>query len=81
MVPSLVGTVQFAENSNETEIFLIGAVEKLSQAIDLADKINLTVVQADTKAEKPFPDLNLAAWSCSTCICTQPNVENVEDEF
>jgi dihydrofolate reductase len=46
----------------EEEIFIIGGAEIYNQSIDFADKLELTRVHANYKADAYFPEINLDLW-------------------
>jgi dihydrofolate reductase len=53
---SLNDAITFAKTKDDSEIFIIGGASIYKQAIDIADKLYLTVVHADFHADTYFPD-------------------------
>lgn len=62
VVNSLDSAIQLAKDNQETEAFIIGGGEIFRQSINIADKIYLTTVHAQVKADVYFPELNLDQW-------------------
>jgi dihydrofolate reductase len=63
---SLDEAIQLAEKAGESELFIIGGGEVFSQAIDRADKIYLTSVHTDVKADVFFPWVDPSAWEMTS---------------
>lgn len=53
---SLEEAIEFAKENQENEVFIIGGGEIYSQAINLADKLYLTLVEGNFEADTYFPD-------------------------
>lgn len=53
---SLKQAVELAKQKDQQEIFIIGGGQIYSQAIDIADKLYLTVIKGDYSADTFFPD-------------------------
>jgi len=53
---SLEGAINLAKEKNQAEIFVIGGGQIFEQAISLANKLYLTVVEGDFDADTFFPD-------------------------
>jgi len=53
---SLEGAIEVAKVRDEKEIFIIGGGEIFKQAIDLSDKIYLTLLEKDFDGDTFFPD-------------------------
>jgi dihydrofolate reductase len=51
-----------AISNNDSEIFVIGGAELFSLALPIADRIYLTVVQADIEGDTYMPEMDLSAW-------------------
>jgi dihydrofolate reductase len=62
IVNSLEDAIMFAEENGDNEVFIIGGGEIFAQAIDIADKIYLTRVLIDAKADVFFPNFDESAW-------------------
>ena len=56
---SLKEALEEANKGGVEEVFIIGGGQVYSQAINLADKLYLTLVKAKLKADVFFPDFNL----------------------
>jgi dihydrofolate reductase len=63
VVHSLEEALKLADANNESEAFVIGGGEIFTQAVDLADKIYLTRVQASVSADVYFPEIDPEIWS------------------
>lgn len=48
--------------ANDDEIFFIGGAELYRQALELADRIYLTEIQADFEGDAWFPEFDRALW-------------------
>ena len=62
-----IGNVEFSQNHNsenkELEIFVIGGGQIYKQALPLADKLYLTVVDVEIKdADTFFPEIDFSQW-------------------
>ncbi|PIP93072.1 MAG: hypothetical protein COW00_19130 [Bdellovibrio sp. CG12_big_fil_rev_8_21_14_0_65_39_13] len=55
--------IDYAKERGETELFIIGGAQIYSQALPLADKIYLSRVDYDGKADAYFPEINNNEWS------------------
>jgi dihydrofolate reductase len=62
IVHSLHEATDLAEGRGETEVFICGGAEIYAEAIDLADIIYLTVVEADLEADVFFPEFDWRDW-------------------
>jgi len=59
---SLEEAINLFKNSNE-EIFIIGGAEIYKQAMEFADKLYITQIEAENKnADAFFPEINLNKW-------------------
>ena len=65
VVHSLQQAIDYARQTRETELFIIGGGEIFRQAIDLADKIYLTTVHVDVRADVSFPTIDSHHWQVS----------------
>jgi dihydrofolate reductase len=63
---SLDEAIQLAEKAGESELFIIGGGEVFSQAIDRADKIYLTSVHTEAKADVFFPWVDPSVWEMTS---------------
>jgi dihydrofolate reductase len=78
VVQSLAEALKTAEDHQESEVFIIGGGEIYQQSIDLADKIYLTTVHADVRADISFPSINLDQWEQ---IDRQLQQRNNQDDY
>jgi dihydrofolate reductase len=62
VVGSLDDALALARNSGETELFVIGGGELYRAALPLADRIQLTRIDADVAGDVRFPPLDADAW-------------------
>lgn len=60
VVNSLQAAVAAAGNIDE--VFVIGGAELYSQALEIADRLQLTEIAADFEGDAHFPTWNRAAW-------------------
>jgi len=54
--------LNLAEISGESEVFIIGGGEIFSQAIELADRVYLTLVQSLADVDVYFPEIDDTQW-------------------
>jgi dihydrofolate reductase len=59
---SLEGAINLAKAQGEEEVFVIGGAEIYSQALQIADRIYLTIVHTKSKADTRFPKFDLSEW-------------------
>jgi len=78
VVNSLEEALHFAEDSHETEVFIIGGGEIFHQAIGLADKIYLTTVHADVDTDVLFPKIDQYQWELTD---SDYSSQNEKDEY
>ena len=50
------------------EVFIIGGAEIYSQAIDIADKIDITKVHSSFEADAFFPEFDLNQWEIVSSV-------------
>ena len=62
VVNSLKSAIELVDEKHESELFVIGGGEIFHQAINLADRIYLTVVHTDADADVFFPNYDLSHW-------------------
>jgi dihydrofolate reductase len=75
---SLVQALLLAEQRGETEALVIGGGEIFAQALPLAQRIYLTRVHTDTKADIFFPRMDDSQW---TVVSTEEVVAGEQDEY
>lgn len=61
IVSKLKEAIKFAKKIDE-EVFIIGGGEIYSQTMELADKLELTLVEEDFEADTFFPKIDLKIW-------------------
>jgi dihydrofolate reductase len=59
---SIEEAVRIAMGSHEVEVFIIGGGEVFKQTINIANKIYLTNVHVDAKADVFFPKIDSSLW-------------------
>jgi dihydrofolate reductase len=59
---SLDEALQTAEERGEDEVFITGGRQIFAQSISIADRIYLTQVHAEVRADVYFPEFNTAEW-------------------
>ncbi len=59
---SIEEALELARASGETEVFVGGGSDVYQSALPLADRIYLTLVEGEIKADTFFPELNEADW-------------------
>lgn len=60
---SLDDAIELARSHGENEVFVCGRAEIYQQSIALADRLYLTLVNAEVEADKFFPELKLENWN------------------
>jgi dihydrofolate reductase len=78
IVGSVKEALKFAKKMNEN-IFVIGGGNIYEQTIDLADKLQVTLVKTQSKAEVFFPKINLKVWDKTAEICHEKDDKNEYD--
>ena len=78
IVGSVKEALKFAKKMNEN-IFVIGGGDIYEQTIDLADKLQVTLVKTQSKAEVFFPKINLKVWDKTAEICHEKDDKNEYD--
>jgi dihydrofolate reductase len=62
VVNSIEDAIRKAINNQEVEVFIIGGGEVFKQTINIANKIYLTNVHVDAKADVFFPKIDSSLW-------------------
>jgi len=62
MANSIEDALAIAVKNNESEVFIIGGGTVFIKTIEIADRIYLTQVHTDSKADVFFPELKLSCW-------------------
>ena len=78
IVGSIKEALKFAKKIDE-DIFIIGGGNIYEQTIDLADKLEVTVVDAELKADTFFPEINAKNWQKTDEICHEKDEKNSYD--
>lgn len=60
---SLAAAIEFAGANGESEVFICGGAQIYQQSIALADRLYLTLVDAEIEADAFFPEFDLQDWS------------------
>lgn len=61
-VHSINEAIELAQRHHESELFICGGAEVYGQTLDLAERIYLTQVQADSDADTFFPEFSRDEW-------------------
>ncbi len=75
IVGSLKEAIKFAKKMDE-EIFIIGGGNIYEQTIDLAEKLEVTQVNAELKADIFFPKINPKIWNKTNEISHEKDEKN-----
>jgi dihydrofolate reductase len=78
VVNSLGAAIDLALEAGEGELFIIGGGEIFQQAIGLAEKIYITTVHTDAKADVFFPKFDPSEWEI---IKNETNTNNEADDY
>lgn len=78
IVGSLKEALKFAKKMDE-DIFIIGGGNIYEQTIDLADKLEVTLVKANLNADVFFPKINPKIWEKTTETCHEKDGRNSYD--
>ena len=78
IVGSLKEAIKFAKKMDE-EIFIIGGGNIYEQTIDLAEKLEVTQVNAELKADIFFPKINPKIWNKTNEISHEKDEKNEYD--
>ena len=82
VVDSIEEAIKMAEDHQEEELFVIGGGEIFTQFFDLAEKIYLTNVHAETGASVYFPEIDPDTWEIVTeHEPKQPDLDQYESDF
>lgn len=60
---SLIEAAAIARSQDETELFIGGGADIYRQSIQIADRIYLTLVDAELDADARFPELDAVNWT------------------
>ena len=75
IVPTLKEALKFAKKINE-DFFIIGGGNIYSQTMDLADRLEITQVDANLDADTFFPKIDLKVWQKIDEVCYPKDDKN-----
>ena len=78
IVGSLKEAIKFAKKMDE-EIYIIGGGNIYEQTIDLAEKLEVTQVNAELKADIFFPEINPKIWNKTNEVSHEKDEKNEYD--
>ena len=78
IVGSLKEAIKFAKKLDEN-IFILGGGNIYEQTIDLADRLEVTQVKAELKADVFFPKINPKIWQKTSETCHEKDEKNSYD--
>lgn len=78
IVGSIKEALKFAKKIDEN-IFIIGGGKIYEQTIDMADKLEVTLVKADLKADTFFPKIDMKIWKKTEETCHEKDEKNQYD--
>lgn len=78
IVGSLKEAVKFAKKIDE-EVFIIGGGNIYEQTMDIVDRLEVTLVKADLKADTFFPKIDEKIWKKTNEICHEKDEKNGYD--
>lgn len=78
IVGSIKEAVKFAKKIDEN-VFIIGGGNIYEQTIDMADKLEVTLVKADLEADTFFPQINTKIWKKTEETCHEKDEKNQYD--
>ncbi|WP_106917402.1 dihydrofolate reductase [Chryseobacterium aurantiacum] len=78
IVGSLKEAMKFAKKIDE-EVFVIGGGNIYEQTMEMVDKLEVTLVKADLKADTFFPKINEKIWKKTNEVCHEKDEKNGYD--
>ncbi|MBD3903602.1 dihydrofolate reductase [Chryseobacterium sp. Ch-15] len=78
IVGSLKEAVKFAKKIDEN-IFIIGGGNVYEQTMEIADRLEVTLVKANLEADTYFPKINSEFWKMTSEICHEKDEKNQYD--
>ena len=78
IVGSVKEAVKFAKKIDE-QVFIIGGGNIYEQTLDLTDKLEVTSVQTNLKADTFFPKIDLKIWNKTDEVCHEKDEKNEFD--
>lgn len=77
-VHSITDAIEMARAHGETELFICGGAEVYRETLDLAERIYLTEVHADSDADIFFPEFNRDDWLETA---SEPHTADEKNEY
>ena len=78
IVGSVKEAVKFAKKIDE-QVFIIGGGNIYEQTLDLTDKLEVTLVQTNLKADTFFPKIDPKIWNKTDEVCHEKDEKNEFD--
>lgn len=78
IVGSIKEAMKFAKKIDE-EVFIIGGGNIYEQTMDIADRLEVTLVKADLKADTFFPKIDEKIWKKTNEVCHEKDEKNAYD--
>jgi len=78
IVGSIKEAVKFAKKIDE-EVFIIGGGNIYEQTMDVVDRLEVTLVKADLKADTYFPKIDSKVWRKVEEVCHERDEKNQYD--
>jgi len=78
IVGSIKEAVKFAKKIDEN-VFIIGGGNIYEQTMDIADKLEITLVRADLEADTFFPEIDGKTWTKTNEVCHERDDRNAYD--
>ena len=78
IVGSIKEAVKFAKKIDEN-IFIIGGGNVYEQTMDIADRLEVTLVKANLEADTYFPKINNKFWKMTSEVCHEKDEKNQYD--
>ena len=78
IVGSVKEAVKFAKKIDE-QVFIIGGGNIYEQTLDLTDKLEVTLVQTNLKADTFFPKIDPKIWNKTEEVCHEKDEKNEFD--
>ncbi len=78
IVGSIKEAVKFAKKINE-DIFIIGGGEIFKETLDIADRLEVTLVKAEFDADAFFPKINPKIWKMVSEECHEKDEKHAYD--
>ena len=76
VVHSIEDAMKLARDRGESEVFICGGAEIYAQSIEVADRMYLTLVDAEVAADTFFPEFDVREWSERECFYQPADEKN-----